>query len=301
MTRPVDFDPYWGEVEAALAGTPTASEEDRLAIRSTAEAECFTVRLTGAGPYRLFGYLGVPRCLSGPAPAMFLVPRLQSVVEVLTQGDPQARRGRFVTFSLAMRGQRNSDRPYAARFPGLLTDGVTCARSYPLRWMMADVLRGFDYLLSRPEVDRKRVLAVGTNDLALLLAGMRPQVTHLVTTVGPFHRWREAATATDEYPLEEFNDYLRSHPEAAGAMADTLAYFDPSHVADRARCRALLWAGPVGSPLEPAELRALDPEGDGRVEIRATERSRYLDGTVQEDWIQRELGFPAPLYPEAWR
>ena len=66
-SRPEDFDAYWQQVCRELEVTPIAAEEEHLPIRSTEFCECYTVRFTGIGPYRLFGYLSIPHG-DGPFP-----------------------------------------------------------------------------------------------------------------------------------------------------------------------------------------------------------------------------------------
>jgi cephalosporin-C deacetylase-like acetyl esterase len=291
---------YWQRLRSELAALPIAPEEEPLPLRSTDLAECFTVRLTSVGPYRIFAYLSVPRGV-GPFPVLYHLPRLGSVVEVLPQGDPQSRRSRYMTFSIAVRGQRNADHSYAAAFPGLLTDGVTDPDTYVFRGVGADVARGLEYLLSRPEVDSRRVVAVGSSDLAILLAGLQPGITHVVTQPGPFFDARTVMAASAEYPIEEFNDFLRAYPDQESALFHTLALFDPRHLAPRARARCLLWCGPNGSPFGPEWARPLASAIAGDLDLQPTQRSSYRDGMFQEEWLTRELGFDAPLFPEAWR
>ena len=51
-----------------------------------------------------------------------------------------------------------------------------------------------------------------------------------------FYRLADVLPTTNDYPLAEFNDYLRTNPEHAADMARTLGYFDPLAAARRAAC-----------------------------------------------------------------
>ncbi|MGH2549901.1 MAG: acetylxylan esterase, partial [Thermomicrobiales bacterium] len=126
-------------------------------------------------------------------------------------------------------GQRLADQPFAAKYPGLLTLGIDDPQTYIYRSIVADCLRGLEYLLGRPEIDPARVGIVG-DDLALISASRRlnsasaVQVTSLM-----FHRIGDARLRTDAYPIEEINDELRIAPEREAAVLRTLSYFDPIH------------------------------------------------------------------------
>ena len=150
--RPGDFDQYWQQTLDALAGYPACPEIDVLPLRSTDFATLYSVRLTSLGPYRLFGYLSIPTG-AGPFPAIYYAPKYQSVLEIIPQGTANLQRSRYITFALAGRGQRNADTPYAAMFPGLLTDGIDQAASYIFRGIVADSVRGLQFLLTRRELD----------------------------------------------------------------------------------------------------------------------------------------------------
>ena len=178
--KPGDFHQYWQQTLDALAGYPTCPEIDVLPLRSTDFATLYSVRLTSLGPYRVFGYLSIPTG-PGPFPAIYYAPKYQSVLEIIPQGTANLQRSRYITFALAGRGQRNADTPYAAMFPGLLTDGIDQATSYIFRGIVADSVRGLQFLLTRRELDPQHVVVVG-NDLALLTAALAPGATHVVTT-----------------------------------------------------------------------------------------------------------------------
>jgi len=200
-----EFDRYWQAVDDELRQLPARPVLEPVPARTTDDYTFYNVWLTSAGPYRIFGYLSVPSG-QGPFPAMLETPRYGSVNHVLV-------------FTVMHRGQRHADTPFAAAYPGLFTHGIEMPRSYVYRGIVADCLRGAEFLLSREEVDPARVAATG-DDLALVIAARRPGFTALRITDPLFHR------VLDTRP-EELADYLRAHPEAADAVRETLSYFDP--------------------------------------------------------------------------
>ena len=208
-SKPQDFDNFWQEVLAELDATPSAPEIEEIPLRSTDFATAYGVRLTSIGPYRIYGYLSVPHG-PGPFPARYHLPRYGSVTDLVPQGQANGQRREHVTFAVCVRGQRLADQPYAAAFPGQLTDGIDDPASYVYRGIIADAVRGAEYLASRPDVDTTRVAAIG-NDLAFTTAALSPHVTHLVSTPTLLFDTLDLALRTGTYPLEEINDYLRLH------------------------------------------------------------------------------------------
>ena len=96
--RPGDFEQYWQQTLDTLAGYPACPEIDVLPLRSTDFATLYGVRLTSLGPYRLFGYLSLPTG-PGPFPAIYYVPKYQSVLEIIPQGTANLQRSRYMTFT----------------------------------------------------------------------------------------------------------------------------------------------------------------------------------------------------------
>ena len=60
-TKPSGFDAYWDAVLAELDATPAEPEVEVIPLRETDFATLYGVQITSIGPYRLFGYLSVPR------------------------------------------------------------------------------------------------------------------------------------------------------------------------------------------------------------------------------------------------
>ena len=294
-----DFERYWAGTLEELASYPAKSEVELLRIRCADFATMYSVRLTSIGPYRLFGYLSIPQG-TGPFPTIYYPPKYQSVLEPIPQGSANFLRSRFVVFALGGRGQRLSDSPYSAGFPGHLTEGIDDSGSYIFRGTAADSVRGMEYLLTRDEVDADRVVAIG-NDMALVTAALHDGVTHVVCQPGLLVDTLKLAARTGDYPLEEFNEYLNLHPESREAVADTLGYFDLSGFAPRVNARTLLMAGAPGSSLDAEGLSAVSGAIQGDVSVHESQSSSYRDGMHQEEWLAREFGFAEAILPEHWR
>ncbi len=293
------FGQYWDETLAELADYPAKPEVELLPIRCTDFATMHSVRLTSIGPYRLFGYLSIP-VGAGPFPAIYYTPKYQSVLEPIPQGSANFLRSRFVVFALAGRGQRLSDSPYSAGFPGHLTVGISDAKSYIFRGVVADGVRGLEYLLTRTEVDMERVVAIG-NDIALATAALHGGATHVICQPALFVDALAKAARTGDYPLEEINDYLNLYPERRRAVSDTLSYFDMSGFAHHVKARTLLMASAPGGSLDADAMSAVSGTIQGDVDVYESQSSSYKDGLHQEEWLAREFGFADAILPEHWR
>ena len=295
------FHEYWQEPLEVLARVPARPEIDVLPLRSTPFATLYGVRLTSVGPYRLFGYLSIPTG-GGPFPAIYYSPKYQSVLEIIPQGTANLQRSRYITFSLAGRGQRNSDTPHAAMFPGLLTERIDSFTSYVFRDIVADSVRGLQFLLTRSELDAARVVVVG-NDLALITAALAKGATHVVTAPALFYSTAELAPKTHAYPLEEINDYVRTFPTRAEAVRETLAYYDLRAFAPRVTAATLLMAGAPGTLLDRVALMPLVTSLRGQVTVYESEESTYKDGLYAEQWMAAQCGIKdvQAILPEHWR
>ena len=266
-TKPESFDAYWNQVNLDLAAIPLAATVDPLPIRSTAFATCYQVHLTSIGPYRLFSYYTVPTG-EGPFPAILHAPGYASVVGPA----PFEERQKYITMNLCARGQRGSDRPFAASFPGQAIVGIQNPSTYIYRGIVADTLRAIDFLLGRREVDAKRITVVGS-DLAFIGAALRPKVKAVQVTDPAFYAARDLAGRTTMYPHEEWNEFGRAYPESVPAMWETLNYFDLQHFAPQVSAETWLSVGPAGSVFSRATAAPLARATAGPVDI--DERTGY--------------------------
>lgn len=301
VQKPADFEEFWSNVLKELAGIPIAPELEPIPMRSTEFADMYGVRVTSIGPYRLYGYLSIPKG-GGPFPAIYFAPGNSSVLQMIPQGTANAVRSRYLTFSIACRGMRNSDKPYTAMYPGQLTDGLDSAKNYVYRGIVADTVRGMDFLVSRPEVDEDRILASG-NDNALLVAALHDAVTHVISVPSYLFDTLKQATVTSSYPLEEFSDYLRLYPDRADDVASILEFYNLRWHAPAVTAESLLMADHRTGIYNPKILADLEDAITGNVTVHESERSSFKDGMFTEEWTTEKLigKKAAPIIPEHWQ
>ena len=299
--RPSDFGSFWYTVGRELAEISVAPEVESIPMRSTDFADLYGVRLSSIGPYRLFGYLSIPKG-DGPFPVIYYVPKNASVLEIIPQGTSNEIRRRYITFSLACRGMRNSDSPYAAMYPGQLTDGLESHETYVYRGIVADTVRGADYIMTRPEVDKNRVAAWG-NDNAILAAALHDSITHIVSTPAYLFDPIESLSKTDSYPLAEFGDYIRSNPSNSDMARSILEYFNLRWHAQSITANTLIMADHEDGIYSTESLSDLKELIPGEITLHGSERSSFKDGLFAENWITSEMFGKevSPIVPEHWR
>lgn len=289
MNKPQDFDQYWKKVEDELASIQPAAERTELHLRSAPEAKVYGLKLTSLDHYRIFAYFCVPSG-KGPFPVIYRLPNYGSVVHI----PPFEERCKYISVALCHRGQRLSDQPFAAKYPGLLTSGIDSQRNYIYRSIVADCLRVMDYLVSCDDVDSQKISLVG-GDLALFTAALRDSASVLFYTPSLFYKALHKAKTTQNYPLEEFNDYLRSFPESIDQISQTLAYFEPMNFASRVKSEVMLMEESEGDANDLAVSFARE------IERSDSKHSSFRDGVVLAEWLSKKLQTGKTLVPMHWR
>jgi cephalosporin-C deacetylase-like acetyl esterase len=279
-----NFDNYWDGIDRELATYEARPLLEPMTRFSNEHCTVYSLRLTSIGPYRLFGYFSVPHG-AGPFPAIYNTPKYGSVNAVPDYND----RKRHVVLTLMHRGQRLADKPFAASYPGLLTLGIDSPETYIYRGIAADCIRGAEFLLSRPEVDRSRVCILG-DDLAVITAARRPQFALEQVAGLMFYRLLEASGRTSAYPMEEINDYLRANQGKRDAIARTVSYFDPQYHASRVTATTLLHTGSEGSTSGASWLQLLADAFSGPVEQYALTNEGGTDHDWLDAWTAQKFG-----------
>ena len=286
-------DSFWRQVEEELGRVPLEAESHRNAFYSEAEWDVFEVRYSSLGSYRLFAWLSIPRG-DGPFPALVQMPDYGSAVDIPFT----SLRHDMVVLNASHRGQRRSDSPFQAHYPGLLTQGIGSSGTYILREVYADALRAVDLLLSRPSVDLQHIAVAGAGlggTLAIASGAFRPQVRALAVDtpimVGPSDALDRSGGA---YPLEEINDYLRTYPQQREAVLTSLEVFSPLALAGRIGCPTLLSVGARDRGQCPAplgeELAHRLRHGELHQYHGGSEGGGHQHGVLRTRWLGQQLG-----------
>ncbi len=271
VEKPSDFDAFWDGVLTELDAVPAAPTLDPNPLRSTEFSTCYSLYLTSIGPYRLYAYYNVPRG-DGPFPAILHTPAYASVV---TQ-TPFEERQHYVSMALCARGQRLSDKPFAASYPGLAIVGIEEPATYIYRGIVADTVRAIDFLLGRREVNARKITLVG-GDTALFGAALRPRVSAVICADPAFYAVPDLAPRTSAYPQEEWNEYRRTYPTKAPAMLRTLSYFDPLFFAPRIKADVRMSVGPPSALFNRVTAEPLARAIAGKVDVDERTGYGYLD------------------------
>ncbi len=235
VRKPAGLDSFWDGVLEQAAAIPLSAKTAPARLRSPADIETFEVHFNSLDGVRIAGWYCLPRERSKKLPAILTVPGYL--------GEPPipldwARKG-YAVLSVAPRGKLRSNDQFNPGYPGLLTHNITDRNTYGYKGFYVDAMRGLDYLLTRDEVDVKRIGVVGSSQgggLAIVAAAMRPEIAAASAGAPYLCGFMDAIGLTSTYPYQEINDYLRLHPDSRKEVEETLAYFDGMSFAERITC-----------------------------------------------------------------
>ena len=241
--RPDDFDPFWEGVLAAADRLPLNATMERLPLRSDPKVDVYEVHYDSLDGIRIAGWYCLPTRRHGPLPALLQLPGYLQDPPI----PKAAARDGYATFGAAPRGKLRSRAQFDPGYPGLLTDNITDRNTYTYRGFYIDAVRAFDFLRSRPEVRPDRIGLTGSSQgggLTIAVAGLRGEQVRAASAGAPYLcGFMDAIRLTRTYPYQEIGDYLRTFPDSADAVRDTLGYFDGICFGPRISCPIIVNLG----------------------------------------------------------
>ena len=232
VTCPDDFDSFWDAVRTELAGLPLDATTEADALRSTDTIKVYQATYRSLGGLEIFAWYAVPTAGDAPFPAILHLPGYKS--------EPALRRDwgakGVAVLSVAVRGKLPSSSEFNPGYPGLLTSGVEDRDTYGYKGVIADCMRGVDFLLSRPEIDAERIYCCGSSQgggLTLITSALRPEIKAGVAGYPFLCCFPESMAMLRSYPYDELSCYQRAHPDRTEQILGTLRYFDAVNFAPR--------------------------------------------------------------------
>jgi cephalosporin-C deacetylase len=235
VTRPDDFRGFWDGVMAEVASIPLEPQISPEPMRSNEDVQVAQATYRSLGGLQISTWYCVPARGTGPFPALINFPGYK--------GEPTLRRDwgakGVVTLTVAVRGKLRSNSGFNPGYPGLLTHGVESRDAYGYKGVIADCVRGVDFLLSRPEVDSERIFAFGTSQgggLTLITSALRSAIKGGVSGYAFLCCFPESMKMLRSYPYDELSCYARAYPDRVPQMIETLRYYDAVNFAAWITC-----------------------------------------------------------------
>ncbi len=245
---------FWRTTLERLARQPMEAMVEPLADPLPYRKFRVTLRSLDGVPIR--AYLGVPIQPEGQMrrlPGVITAPGYGGLQQGIMLDD--CLRG-YVVLQVYPRSQGDSAALWKIDGPDKLTWRLASPEGYYYQGAYADMIRGVDFLVSRPEVDPDRIAAMGTSQgggIVLALASLDPRIRAVAAHVPFLCDFRLAART----PRSLVNQLL----EKAGALKPesfrTLDYFDPLTLVPRLRAPAIVSAGGKDHVCPPETIRTV--------------------------------------------
>ena len=168
---------FWRATRRQLAAEPMEAVVEPL--KDPLPYKKFRVTLRGLDGVRFRAYLAVP--VRGESPA----PPLPAIITAPGYGGSQqgvmldeCQRG-YVILQVFPRSQGISEDLWKIDGAEKLTSGISYPKGYYYQGAYADMIRGIDFLVSRPEVDPERIAIMGTSQgggIALAVAALDSRI-----------------------------------------------------------------------------------------------------------------------------
>jgi len=247
---PADFKDYWRRAKQELAAVAPQYKVTRVDDLCTATRDLYLVEMRSLGNLLIRGWYATP-VAPGTYPAILHVQGYSSTVEPswLDDGDD------FVSFGLNIRGHGNSQDNLSPGFPGYLLEQLHDKEMYIYRGAYMDCVRAVDFLCSRPEVDKRRIVVEGASQggaLSIATAALDNERIWLcipqVPFLSDFHDYFKVAA----WPASEYAAWVEEHPEVGwDGVYETLSYIDIRNLAPWVKAPVLMASGLLDNVCPP--------------------------------------------------
>lgn len=263
---PKDFAVFWEQTKKELRAVPLDAKLEPDPAHSDDAAACFKASYAAlAGAVVHARYCRPAR--EGKYPAILISPWYGQ--GAIPPPSELAKEG-FAALWYQARGFEVDLSSYPIENSWYSISGIDSPRTYVYRGIVAAALRGLDFLSQRPEVDAKRLGALGSSQgggLSLLAAGFDRRVKAAAADFPFLSDWPESMKEARP-PYADVRDYIAKHPDQRAKVMTTVSYFDALNVADKIKIPILVNVG--------LKDRTCPPEGIKTVYARIKSKAKSL-------------------------
>lgn len=266
---PKDFDSFWKATLREARAFPLDATFTRVNEPAYKLVEVYDASFRGFGGQAIKGWFIRPAGVKGRLPAVVSYIGYSGGRSLPTEHMAFPMAG-FAYLVMDTRGQgwtSPGDTPDGGhdgglhpQTPGLMTRGIGSRQTYYYRRLFTDAARAVEAVVSRPDVDPKRVAVTGGSQgggICIAAAALSGKAVKLCMPDVPFLcHYRRACTLVNSSPYSEIANYLKCYRGRSEDVFGVLAYFDGMHFAPRITARCLFSAGLMDDICPPSTVFA---------------------------------------------
>jgi cephalosporin-C deacetylase len=254
LTREPDFDEFWAKtldelktIEASFSATPKPE-------KISAGHNVFELEMKSLGNLTIRGWLEVPKERKGPFPAVIRVPGYGQEMNPIGDAAPDG----TIVLSLNIRGHGTSrENPESELQKDYWIRGLDAPSTYFYRGAYMDCVRAIDYLVTREDVDPKRIAITGGSQgggLSLATAALDGRISACAADVPFLLNWVNYFKET-KWP--EMDAWIAQKEERTWeSTLKNMSYFDVMNLADRIKCPVMVGIGLQDNICPPSTIFA---------------------------------------------
>lgn len=240
MLPPDDFDEYWERAKNELKAVPLNPKITRIPEKDTASGILYKVELPSVEKTTIVCWYYIPKdvvkengIIQKRYPAIQIAPGYGAEEPPIDRTDKG-----FITLSLNPRNHGPSKEYWTSPVEHMMYN-ISDPEKYYYKLAFLDCLRGIQFLLTRPEVDREKIAVEGGSQgglFAIATAALEPKIACVCSNVTAFTDYPDGMilalighhSAFAKKVIEQNNDVPK--------IIKSLSYTDGANMATRVKC-----------------------------------------------------------------
>jgi cephalosporin-C deacetylase len=241
--KPADFDQFWNNTKAELAKVKPNFRMTEIKDSVTKDnRKLYLVEMQSLDNITVRAWLTIPISKNKNKKCSVLLGLPGYQVDLKPgYGDDQD----IAVMYLNVRGQGNSKDVIHTDRTGYISYNIEDKDRYVMRGVIMDCIRAIDFICSRPELDKDRIIITGGSMggyLAAITASLDNRVK-IYSVMNPI-LCDVRNLSTDEWPMKDIIRYSKIRPELTlDKIYDNLDYFDAKNFAPNTKSNILVGIG----------------------------------------------------------